>query len=378
MKFKTMILGSAAALVAVSGAQAADLPVAEPVDYVRICDFDGWGTGIQIPGTETCLKIGGYVRTDFTFTSPNVTSASRSEDHINFFARGLLKFDAINDTEYGVLRSYIELDANDGGNFDLGKAYIQFNGFTLGYVGSFFDNTTGAGFFDGPASDSTTRVFAYTFAGGNGFSATLSFEDRDARETASTTATYDGTATVFAYGGKTAPDVVAAISISQGWGSIKASGAIHQLREDTHANGTDYGYAGGLGVKFNIMSGTSVSLQGQYAHGAVSYTGYGDYDAEIDGADIKKSKAWSALAALTHAWSSSVSQDFHVGYGSFDAYSNTNDHTQLRLGTRVNYTAISNLYIGVGAGWNRTDYSTSSGISDYDEFMARLRVQRNF
>ncbi len=33
----------------------------EPVEYVRVCD--AYGTGyFYIPGTETCLQIGGYVR----------------------------------------------------------------------------------------------------------------------------------------------------------------------------------------------------------------------------------------------------------------------------------------------------------------------------
>ena len=63
MNIKSLLLGSAAALVAVTGARAADVivPVEEPVEYVRVCDV--YGTGFYyIPGTETCLKIGGYVR----------------------------------------------------------------------------------------------------------------------------------------------------------------------------------------------------------------------------------------------------------------------------------------------------------------------------
>ena len=64
MNIKSLLLGSAAALAAVSGAQAADAIIAaepEPMEYVRVCD--AFGTGyFYIPGTETCLKIGGYVR----------------------------------------------------------------------------------------------------------------------------------------------------------------------------------------------------------------------------------------------------------------------------------------------------------------------------
>src|SRR2546421_7402154 len=57
---KSLLLGSAAGLVAVSGTQAADLPVkAKPVEYVKICTLYGEGF-YYIPGTDICLKIGGY------------------------------------------------------------------------------------------------------------------------------------------------------------------------------------------------------------------------------------------------------------------------------------------------------------------------------
>src|SRR5665811_1399522 len=61
---KSLILGSAAGLVAMSGAQAADLPVkAKAVEYVRICSLYGAGF-YYIPGTDTCIKLGGYLRVD--------------------------------------------------------------------------------------------------------------------------------------------------------------------------------------------------------------------------------------------------------------------------------------------------------------------------
>jgi opacity protein-like surface antigen len=72
MNIKSLLLGSAAALVAVSGARAADAVMAEPeaVEYVRVCDAYGAGY-FYIPGTETCLKIGGYVRYDMRFGETN-------------------------------------------------------------------------------------------------------------------------------------------------------------------------------------------------------------------------------------------------------------------------------------------------------------------
>ena len=59
---KSILLGSAAGLVAVASAQAADLPTrkAAPVEYVRVCNVGGI-TGWTLPGSDTCVKISGYM-----------------------------------------------------------------------------------------------------------------------------------------------------------------------------------------------------------------------------------------------------------------------------------------------------------------------------
>ena len=54
---KSLLLGSAAGLVAVAGAQAADLPVkAKPVQYVKICSLYGVGF-YYIPGTDMIVTF---------------------------------------------------------------------------------------------------------------------------------------------------------------------------------------------------------------------------------------------------------------------------------------------------------------------------------
>src|SRR5690348_12029354 len=72
MKFiKCLLLGSAAGLVAVAGAQAADLPVkAKPVEYVKVCSLYGAGFW-YVPGTDTCLKIGSYIRVQSEYGAGN-------------------------------------------------------------------------------------------------------------------------------------------------------------------------------------------------------------------------------------------------------------------------------------------------------------------
>src|SRR3984957_15271177 len=62
--FKSLIVGSAASIGGVTGAYAADLPVkAKAVKYVRICSLYGAGF-YYIPGTDTCIKLSGYLRVD--------------------------------------------------------------------------------------------------------------------------------------------------------------------------------------------------------------------------------------------------------------------------------------------------------------------------
>ena len=90
---RTLILSSAAGLMALSGAQAADLPVkAKPVEYVRICSLYGAGF-FYIPGTDTCIKIGGYLRADTTFNGGAHGAPAWNGDlgQQNRF-RGLLRF----------------------------------------------------------------------------------------------------------------------------------------------------------------------------------------------------------------------------------------------------------------------------------------------
>ncbi len=68
---KSLLLGSAAGLIAVGGAQAADLPVkAKAVEYVKICSLYGAGF-YYMPGTDTCIKLGGYLRADVVLGGAN-------------------------------------------------------------------------------------------------------------------------------------------------------------------------------------------------------------------------------------------------------------------------------------------------------------------
>src|SRR5665647_1516355 len=131
---KSLLLGTAAGLVAMSGAQAADLPVkAKPVQYVKICSLYGAGF-YYIPGTDTCLKVGGWVRAEYNINSNGSFNPWKSGTFTRTMAentlrnRGIVTLDARSQTEYGTLRSYIAggFQTNNGADgLYIPRAFIQ-------------------------------------------------------------------------------------------------------------------------------------------------------------------------------------------------------------------------------------------------------------
>ena len=149
-------LGAAASLVIATGAQAADLPAkARAVQYVKICSLYGAGY-YYIPGTDTCIKLSGYVRADWNLNGGNYDkpgwdqgnaqgTKSRDRDYFTTRVRTELQIDTRTQTEYGVLRTYtnprFQFDTGAGpssGVLTLDYGFIQFAGFTLGKAVSVF------------------------------------------------------------------------------------------------------------------------------------------------------------------------------------------------------------------------------------------------
>src|SRR6478735_7872443 len=109
MNIKSLLLGSAAALAVVPGAHAADAIVAaepEPLEYVRICDAYGKGY-FYIPGTETCLQIGGKVRTEAQWGDAYGGHGTAGDWQYGtlWHTRAELNVNTATDTEYGPLKT---------------------------------------------------------------------------------------------------------------------------------------------------------------------------------------------------------------------------------------------------------------------------------
>ncbi|MGJ3264355.1 MAG: porin [Salinarimonas sp.] len=421
---KSLLLGSAAGLVAVAGAQAADLPVraAAPVDYVRTCpNAPIGGTGFfVVPGTETCLQISGYVRTEYRFNENLETASGRAQDDINFFARGSLAFDARTPTEYGTLRSFIRVNANrtDGaGVAELDQGFIQFAGLTAGRITSFFSFFGGNLMSGGAAgvTDPSVELLAYTATFGSGFSATVSVENGRARRSGIGTL-----GPAVAYGGQELPDLVANLNVAQAWGSAQIMGALHQVRHNVNGAVADdeMGFAIGAGLNVRlpmIAAGDALWLQATYADGAISYVGapgtvseftVASNDAYLNaaGTSLTTTEAWSIMAAFRHYWAPTFWQDIQGSYGEVDVPTianpvagavltsgAVNDYTWWQLGTRLNWRPVSGLTFAADVVYTAIDPDNRFQVQlnganvvpvrtngDGSRWEGRLRIQRDF
>ncbi|MEH2514299.1 hypothetical protein V1291_005653 [Nitrobacteraceae bacterium AZCC 1564] len=289
-KIKTLILGSAAGIAAITGAQAADLPVkAKAVQYVKICSLYGAGF-YYIPGTDTCIKFGGYVQADANILAGNYNkpgwdqggapgqsnataysnalgTGSRDQDYFTTRSRAQLNIDTRTATEYGVVRTYwssnFEFSTGGGpssGNITLDFAFVQFAGFTFGKAISGFQTPWGAYGANNNTSyllggyDNATGITqaAYTWQFGNGVSAQIGVEDNRVINRAplfNTGLAITGLGGFFtgapagspftpqgATGGNVSPDIVGNIRVDQSAFTFQVSGAAHLLHATYYAN----------------------------------------------------------------------------------------------------------------------------------------------
>ena len=331
---KSLLLVSAAGLVAVSGAQAADLPVkAKAVEYVKVCSLYGAGF-YYIAGSDICMKIGGYVRFQESFGSTGQTSgpfsgAGAGNNRITstdygYRVRTILSMDTRQQTAYGTLRTYVILGAtgdssqstqvNNTANNTTAlyatRAFIQIAGFTFGKATSYFDfvSTAAVAYNAGHLTTSDTGdgghvVVAYTAQLGNGVSATLAAEqDRKGgvHWLGSAVGGGGGAAAVAAdisgglVGGAGAvtdnrlQNLVGNIRIDQAWGSAAASVAMRStsvsyygagpqgnvIAEQNGHPGSKYGWAATGSMRLNtpmIAPGDYFQMGWNYSKGAIKY-----------------------------------------------------------------------------------------------------------
>ncbi|WP_454814412.1 porin [Labrys neptuniae] len=413
MTMKSLLLGAAAGIAAIGTAQAADLPMTkgEAVEYVKVCSAFGPGF-FYIPGSDTCLKIGGEIRADYRAFggggsgrvetivnggTPTLSrerfSLTRNDDRSAFNTQARIWFDARTETEWGLLRSYFQINADshpisaqgrggtyNGNRFSIDKAFIQFGGLTAGYAHSFF------GFYDNDFGDTiwapyyaesnTVNLIAYTAQFGGGFSATLSIEDgRDHRA--------DGFGL---QGGQQLPDIVGQLRFDQSWGAVAVQAAGHQFRtaEGILPRANKYGWAVGASglIKLPFIDGGHFVVEGQYANGALDYLGagntvigsgiaaYGDYYSGVS--SVRAGKGWSIVAELggniTPVLNANLVGSYidvkysdAVGFAGRDQY-----NKEFTIAGNLTYTIVKGLTIAAEVGYTRADFNRAASVTTVD------------
>lgn len=334
---KTILLGSAAGIVAVGAAQAADLPVkraAAAVQYVETCPAYGKGF-YKLPGTDTCLKIQGRVEAKIAIQDSHntwdpgsgVVAESSTSDELGWYLDGKTYFDVRTPTEFGTLRSYfgwkgklengvlgrdpftsandVAKQTSDHGK-TLDKGYIEWAGFLIGRQTSqflYFADDDIIGSLGGSPTATSAMQFTYIWSLPGGTKATIGLEDSD-NHSGKVHAIKLNPATGFSLssasdqGPQRAYDVVGTLSTEQAWGSAKLSGAAHHISVVSSITGTGiactydpagmpgscptaytWGWAALAGITFNLPqlgAGDQIALEGVYSDGAITYAGVND------------------------------------------------------------------------------------------------------
>jgi hypothetical protein len=410
MKLKSLLFGSAALIAAGTGAQAADLPVAEPVEYVRICD--AFGTGFfYIPGTDTCLRVSGRVRIEAHYVDFDTDDTAGPDADFNNFttrARGNIRLDARTQTDIGLVRAFINFQMTVGpadfGNYsgtgaDLDQAFIQISNdmgtFTAGHVDSFFDapfssNTFGTRVgIDDPTGSQT--LFGYTASFGGPFSASIAIEDP-----ATGPRRADGDDD---YEGQEWPDLVANLRYTAGWGQLFVAGVLHGIHDkegfpgglnDCDGDGVaddliecsddDDGLgwavnAGGI-VEFGIFN---AGLTVGYADGAIRYItndpgGVGDFDGPGGG---DGNEAFAIRGGVGVNFTPTLASYVDASYTAVDSDDGDDDYDFWAVAANLIWTPTPGLIMGPEVAYNSIDFDEGDDDSA-DVWSVMFRIQRDF
>jgi hypothetical protein len=393
MRISTLFLSSAALLASATLGQAADLPSkkAAPVDFVKVCNINNAFTGFVIPGTDTCLKVGGFVRYQSTFNEPKWTGVGagrvngRTANAVSFAAKASLKLDARQTTEYGLLRSFADIRVDQSGSAAIDKAYIQFGGLHAGLIQSVFDFYADDASYGsaGLGSDHSAVSLGYTAQFGGGLYGVVAVED-------ATTTRVGG-----AFAGQRAPDLVAAFGAEQSWGSAKLSAALHQL-SDKGGSSNEYGYAVQAGVKILVPAlgaSDALFLQAAYADGATAYLGkagpgFGNLagstslaDYSIVNSGIKSVTGYNVTAAFEHAFSSTVFGNVFGGYTVYDSNNLCNKAEVVQAGVNLTWIPVKGFKVGAEVSMYSSKFANApiAGLKKSgDSVQSLIRIQRDF
>lgn len=255
--WKKCLLGTVAGFVATTGADAAGLPAKAPKEqFVKICTLYGDGF-YYIPGTDTCIKVGGYARADLGW---NVTGArtanyagqggANDRTTLDLSTRGRANFgmDTRTDTQYGVVRAVGSVhfqNQDQSESMNTARAFVQWQGWTFGRIKSFQDTfalneswNIAQGQTNSDTGANGVQSVAYTFDAGNGVTFDLGADDRRTKQIAnlSTSSTLKlGSDPTDSHATQTYPDFYGSLHIDRPEGFFAVTGGVHNVNAGYYA-----------------------------------------------------------------------------------------------------------------------------------------------
>jgi hypothetical protein len=344
MKLKALLLGSATALAVAGSAQAADLSVAEPVDYVRVCD--AFGTGYwYIPGTDTCLKIWGFVRWDANYYP-------ESYYHYDFYTAAYIEFSAKSMTDWGPLEAYM-----GAWQWGFDTAYISLGPLLVGRTTSTFAQAYPWGTRDSAYSNwFQTEHYADQIRlswAMNGFGVMIALEEPD-----------DNVFDQQDWGYPSAmPDIVAAVT----WSNAMMDGKVSFVYSDSLSSWADdnaWAASAGVVLKLDSISpGDKLLLKAAYGNHAAPYV-LGDFYAF---SNEYYGWMWSAMASFTHFFAPNFSTNITVNYADAEYWS----RGAWQGSFNISYSPAPTLWITPEVNWANWGYGDT-------DWWFRLRIQKVF
>ena len=401
---------------------------------MKVCSLYGAGF-YYIPGTDICMKVGGYIRWQETFNPGNNISGGPllgtggrqtrvdSQDYAQR-TRALATFDTRQQTAYGTLRTYLLIGFNQDSTSGpttaptvyMTRGFVQIAGFTFGKATSFFDFVSTAAvaynagmLYAADTGDAGQMVAGYTAQFGNGLSATIAIEQARRKGTVNLNAS---TSEFNISSLTTGCNDLGGLRLNA---PMIGPGDYFQIQGIYSVGMTGYLAQTPSGAAQNFWKGNSVGY-GFWSDGV--YTNPNG----VLGGSIQLTSGWSVVGSYEHFWTPSLRTSIYGSYVALDhnaaataaicstqgagvgasnsAFQGANcnpDWSAWNIGSRSQWNITKDLYVGLdviymklnsansGNAGNTINLASQSGdkpvsvytVGDQDTWAATWRIHRD-
>lgn len=303
--------------------------------------------GVQIPGTNTTVKLGGYVKADFIADVSNgygadfakfasipldgSTADGKSSDFHAHIKNTRINMTGKTPTPMGELKTFVEVDffgnargsdlVTNNHNLEIRQAYGQVGGLLAGQTWTNFADLAAwpeSLDFGGPAGVTIMRQAQLRYSGklDDDLSYSVSLENPFSDVNNGSGDTISGHERV--------PDLVGAITKKGDWGHVSARGVLRDISIENETTGADYsefGYGVSLTSKLNIGEKDNLRLRASYGDGIGRYI----YDVAVSGqgagynaGQLETQEVFSGYASYQHHWTDTLRSNLMGGYTHID------------------------------------------------------------